>query len=371
MSLSYQKIKELGSGLHGKVHLIGSEDRETKLVLKELKDPEYRTYAKNECEVLGFLKKYCSQYVVCLHHCSEDASEIFLEYLDNYIDLFDFIIMPAYANVTFPLVYEIARNLIDGLIYLHSLGVAVNDIKPENVLVNPKTGKIKYIDFGLACLKDKCTLERIGTPNYMAPETFERRFSGSAASSFEKLKQADIWSLGQTIFTLVARAILVDTPEFKSYLQSYIRNKRTNLEVTDVVFIWQWEIDQLLTRFLNGKFPAKSFATGPRVSKFQKDYPEQYAILMSAVEGMLNYFPSVRKLSPLPPFDPLESFFSSFSPFSSSSSSSSSSLSSSPSSPSPSTHGEKGEERKERKERKVSFLDQISDRLVCEGLMIM
>ena len=44
----------------------------------------------------------------------------------------------------------ILRNLLEAIQYCHSMGVLHRDIKPCNILVHPKSGDIKLIDFGLA-----------------------------------------------------------------------------------------------------------------------------------------------------------------------------------------------------------------------------
>lgn len=71
-------------------------------------------------------------------------------------------------------------------------GVAHRDVKSENIIINPDTLLIKFIDFGLGMrVEDEFTKdsEFIGTPIYMAPEVLhrKRRFSVSIA---------DLWSCG-------------------------------------------------------------------------------------------------------------------------------------------------------------------------------
>ena len=72
---------------------------------------------------------------------------------------------------------------------LHSAGVVVQDIKPQNVLLNEYDEPV-FADFGISALIGRTT--RImpssvkGTFNYMAPEAFEPPFG----------IEVDIWSLG-------------------------------------------------------------------------------------------------------------------------------------------------------------------------------
>ena len=42
-------------------------------------------------------------------------------------------------------------NLIDHLRALHAEHLAHRDIKPDNILVEPRTGKVVIADFGTVC----------------------------------------------------------------------------------------------------------------------------------------------------------------------------------------------------------------------------
>jgi serine/threonine-protein kinase len=69
-------------------------------------------------------------------------------------------------------VWEIARQVLEGLDYCHGQGVHHRDLKPANILVG-NDGGIKITDFGVARV-DNSTITQlgdiIGTPHYMAPE---------------------------------------------------------------------------------------------------------------------------------------------------------------------------------------------------------
>jgi polo-like kinase 1 len=62
--------------------------------------------------------------------------------------------------------------LIDGLEYLHKIGIVHRDIKLGNVFLNNKM-QVKIGDFGLSAKLDNPRQRRYttcGTPNYIAPE---------------------------------------------------------------------------------------------------------------------------------------------------------------------------------------------------------
>src|SRR5881397_456786 len=74
---------------------------------------------------------------------------------------------------------RIARQVADALAYAHSEGIVHRDIKPDNILIDHKTGVVLVTDFGIAKAAARAakpsgplTTEGmvIGTPQYMSPE---------------------------------------------------------------------------------------------------------------------------------------------------------------------------------------------------------
>lgn len=93
------------------------------------------------------------------------------------------------------MVARIACQIVDGLDYLHKMGVTHRDVKPANILVHP-SGQIKITDFGVSSAVDVPTMTGnalVGTPWYIAPEMIKGLAYG---------KSVDVWSLGCTIIEL-------------------------------------------------------------------------------------------------------------------------------------------------------------------------
>ena len=90
-------------------------------------------------------------------------------------------------------------QVLSGLAYMHTRNISHRDMKPENIIYNPKTGRIKIIDFGFACIsKDKLRVF-CGTPSYMSPEIVAKRdYSGPLA---------DIWACGVILYVLLTGTV--------------------------------------------------------------------------------------------------------------------------------------------------------------------
>jgi serine/threonine protein kinase len=88
---------------------------------------------------------------------------------------------------------RITRGILRGLRCIHDLGVVHRDVKPANVLLDGD-GEARLGDFGVAHLAEEMritgTLEVVGTPIYMAPESLR----GEPAEA-----GSDLFSLGRTL----------------------------------------------------------------------------------------------------------------------------------------------------------------------------
>ncbi|KAG2235770.1 hypothetical protein INT48_000996 [Thamnidium elegans] len=92
------------------------------------------------------------------------------------------------------------KQMLQGLAYLHSMGVAHRDIKPENLLLT-MDGKLKITDFGVSDVyrfpwesKGRQSRGLVGSEPYISPEAFEQKEYWGAAS--------DVWSAGIVFYCI-------------------------------------------------------------------------------------------------------------------------------------------------------------------------
>lgn len=130
---------------------------------------------------------------------------LLLEYLDGYT--LSNLITNKKLNVR--LVKKILFQLCEVIGFLHKIGIAHRDIKPQNIIVTGKknndnffiedTIQIKLIDFGLSYYskKKRNCFDSVGTINYCAPEIFEETNEG-----YNPYK-SDLWSLGIVLYSML------------------------------------------------------------------------------------------------------------------------------------------------------------------------
>eukprot|EP00298_Acanthocystis_sp_HF-20_P015204 c21059_g2_i1.p1 GENE.c21059_g2_i1~~c21059_g2_i1.p1 ORF type:complete len:264 (+),score=105.51 c21059_g2_i1:209-1000(+) len=172
--------------------------------------------------------------IVNFHHCisSPTTTYIIQELVES--TLLEFIIShrklhknpnagvcPSQAQYLF-------TNLIEGVSFIHSKGIAHRDIKVENCLIS-KSGNLVIIDFGLATTS-RWTKQKCGTRRYAAPEVIRGDY-------YDPFK-SDIWSCGVLLYVLLCGKYpfrCSNQEQFKTQHNNIIFPQSISIEAKDLL----------------------------------------------------------------------------------------------------------------------------------------
>ncbi|KAK0043027.1 serine/threonine-protein kinase PLK4 [Biomphalaria pfeifferi] len=213
----YQVLNLLGTGGFANVYrarsnLTGKEVAIKMIDKKRMKASGMSGRVKKEVEIHSRLKH---PSVLELYNFFEDANYVYLVLelchngeLQRYLQ-----------SLSQPFTEEEARRLmrqiVEGILYLHSHGILHRDLSLSNLLLN-KEMNVKIADFGLATQlegPEEKHFTMCGTPNYISPEIAMRSAHGL---------EADVWSLGCMLYTFLVGRPPFDTDAVKSTLNRVI-----------------------------------------------------------------------------------------------------------------------------------------------------
>lgn len=147
---------------------------------------------------------------------------------------------------------DMAAQVLDGLEYVHSLGITHRDLKPSNLMVT-SSGAVKIMDFGIARREQTVgpaltkTDQVLGTPEYMAPEQIASGQVGPAT---------DLYALGVMLYEQLAGVAPFQGELFEILSQKLtqdpppLQQRRPDLDAAVVAFV-----ERLMARDLDQRFP--------------------------------------------------------------------------------------------------------------------
>lgn len=205
----YQIIEELGKGGMGRVYKVNDKETSEKIALKLIK-PEISS-DKNTVErfrnELTTARKIVQKNVCRMYDLGREEG--------NYYITMEFIagqdlkgLIRQTGQLTVGKAVSITKQVCEGLIEAHTLGVVHRDLKPNNIMVD-QGGNAKIMDFGIArTVKGKGITGSgvmIGTPQYMSPEQVEGK---------DIDQRSDLYSLGIILYEMLTARVPFegDTP---------------------------------------------------------------------------------------------------------------------------------------------------------------
>ena len=201
LASDYKVIRSLGSGASGVVLLV--EKNKNLYAMKVLrnwnetihKNSEIMQRFVREAETLG---KISHEHIVKIYDHNlnkpEDSPYIIMEYVKGRS------LTQCLNDNAFNIGQKISiiLQIADALECMHAYGVLHRDIKPENILITDDFG-VKITDFGICQVPDSSLTmvdEILGSPAYMAPESFD--------ASTKMDVRSDIFSLGVISYEMLS-----------------------------------------------------------------------------------------------------------------------------------------------------------------------
>eukprot|EP01119_Soliformovum_irregulare_P001621 TRINITY_DN1134_c0_g1_i1.p1 TRINITY_DN1134_c0_g1~~TRINITY_DN1134_c0_g1_i1.p1 ORF type:complete len:258 (-),score=50.23 TRINITY_DN1134_c0_g1_i1:72-845(-) len=191
--MEYTIVKHLGAGGVGSVDLIKSDGELYALkTISKSSSAYFPESVENEIKA-GRLVDHAN--VGTIHKSWEDTKNVYLlmEYVGG-CDLYTFI-DSMNGSISEKTTRNIFRQVVEALQCLHQKRIAHCDLKLENIMVDYK-GNAKIIDFGLCQIFNaaRCSAQ-CGSAEYRAPEV-------CGVGRYNAF-QADVWSLGVTLFCML------------------------------------------------------------------------------------------------------------------------------------------------------------------------
>ena len=217
----YVLIKSLGKGSFGEVYLTKKEKNSKLFATKripcsKLSSKDFKKYLDNEIKIM---RKLQHENIIKFQDCYQTENNIYIimEYI-NGGSLSEFLSKYKLKHGhPFPqkMIQHFVKQIVQGLIYIHSKGIIHRDIKLENILIkfpfdntsidenNYTLSKVKIIDFGLAT-EAQLAKSIVGSPIYMDPNILKKYDKSGGIEKFKLYdKKADIWSLGAVTYEML------------------------------------------------------------------------------------------------------------------------------------------------------------------------
>lgn len=194
----YEYIKDIEKGSWGEVKMYYDKKKLRFCACKYIKNNSIYNHEIN------ILKMVNHKNIINMHDYYKDDNYkvIIMEYIIGN-DLFNVLIENSCNRLNINEKENIISQIIEGVKYLHNIGIAHMDIKIENILYDNINEKVKIIDFGLSLIykeKNKTMLYQKCNDSinwHYPPELYLDKYN------YIRPEKIDIWSLGVCIYNII------------------------------------------------------------------------------------------------------------------------------------------------------------------------
>jgi len=197
---NFTVIGEIGSGSFSRVYEAIDIRTKKSVAVKVLQKSKLSaTSLKNIKREVEIMKSVSHPNVLTLQDVFENDTHVcmIMELFKG--ELFDQIV--ERGNYSEDDASSIVRQIVSGIHYLHSIGIAHRDLKPENLLIDETGDRVVICDFGLSKLfiGGELMSTACGTPGYVSPEVLkagEEMIDGYGP-------ETDNWAVGVITYILL------------------------------------------------------------------------------------------------------------------------------------------------------------------------
>lgn len=195
------------------------------------------------------------------------------------------------------MIRDVFLQLLEGVEFLHHVGIAHRDIKPENIVCSDDGRKVAICDFGLATSETTSSEFGCGSTFYISPESLGAWSDNKVYAT----RPGDVWSLGIILVNLVCgrnpwRSAAPEDESFNTYLNDETFLRR----ILPISRECHWILSQIFTLD-----PAQRI-TLPELRKLilnvQTFGMEEEELRMAHIQAQI----SARATEPAPPYEELQ-----------------------------------------------------------------
>lgn len=237
---TYEFCENIGKGASGEVMRVKHHQSGESFACKIVKKDNHMNDLDSMLTEIDIMKRVRHRHVVCMYELYESPKCLWIilelvtggtlhQYLLNVEDY------------TEELAARHVRQMLQGIHYLHSLGIVHRDIKVENILLQTVGDKyeVKIADFGLSAVvtlgregydsedsvkrkKYNKLTDMWGTKEYFAPELIGRAYG----------PQADMWSMGCVVFEMLSGEPAFSLKHCRKERELYDKIRSGNYNIT-------------------------------------------------------------------------------------------------------------------------------------------